>query len=1234
MCNYHFLRLLPVLILSSLVGKATYAQNQNFQYHNSQSAKGLSIAIQDEEAIEIDYSIHEFSLESVDVRGEIMNTIVLPGAFLFNNAGAPDLPGNGKYILIEGDEIPDIEILSYKTDTIKSVEIAPAPIIPTDIDRKSGEYFMDSALYQKDSYYPASAVKISKVKKLRGLNVVMLGITPFRYNPVKNELVVFYDLRIRLSYNGKKEAINNKYVSHWWYPLIKDIIVNNDKIKVADRQYNSPGNRNEPGAEYLIFSPDGNDFLQWADTIKKFRTEQGILTKVVSIAEIGGNTSSQIESYIDNAYNNWTIPPDAVLLLGDHGTNSQSSITSNILNNHPGGYNPYISDNPYADVNGDDLPDVFIARITARDAVELELMINKFVDYERNPPTNPSFYNNPVTALGWQTTRWFQICSETIGGFWKNQLGKDPVRINEVYSGNPDTDPWSTATNSSVVLDYFGTDGLGYIPENPSELGSWTGGTATDINNAINSGAFMLQHRDHGNWDGWGEPAYTSSNISGLNNTDLTFIMSINCQTGKFNNGTNSFTENFHRYNSGGTAMGALGLIAATEISYSFVNDTYVWGFYDYLWPEFMPENSTFPESRDLIPCFANAAGKYFLEQSGWPYNTDSKQITYNLFHHHGDAFMTLYSEVPQILTVSHDNSILFGLNTFIVNADSGAFIALTSNQEILATTISSGNPDLLAIPPSLIPGDQMIVTITQRNKRRYKSIVSVEAPNGPFVISDSVSVVDFNWNNNASPDYGESNLLDIHLWNAGNSFSGQLDLILRCSDPYISITDSIGSSVTMGGGDTVLICNEFSYDVSESVPDNRKMHFNLLISNSTESWTSYFNLSSHAPLLKTTHQIIIDTLGNGNCILDPGETATLQLILHNSGSSEAYNTVSYLSSDNPGITITTSTISCGNIEGDSSVILNYLIEAASQLEDGITVDFLHSYSGDRSLSGSDLISFIVGKTPVLVIDLDENTNSAQQILLAAGENNVTADYTQAFPQDLSAYSSVFVCLGVYSDNHTLTNAEGQQLASYLDQGGNLYMEGGDTWYYDDATAVHPYFNISGLSDGASDLDSIQGISGSFTEGLKFSYSGDNAWIDNLGCISTAFPLMENNNPMYSCGIANETPTYNTIGVSFEFGGLDAGSDTPTKLIGLFLRFFDIPVSSSWLGNTNDWNDPDNWSNNLIPDDQTHVIIPAIPLRGGFPSANSGDDANCRSLKLDPGATLNIPFGKSLTVYH
>jgi hypothetical protein len=133
-------------------------------------------------------------------------------------------------------------------------------------------------------------------------------------------------------------------------------------------------------------------------------------------------------------------------------------------------------------------------------------MVTKILNYERTPPTSADFYNHPITALGFQTERWFQICSEAVAGFWENAQGKETVRINKTYQGNPNSDPWSTATNTSTVVNVFGPNGLGYIPATPGQVNCTWNGSANDVVNGINAGSFMLQHRDHGGEDGWGEP--------------------------------------------------------------------------------------------------------------------------------------------------------------------------------------------------------------------------------------------------------------------------------------------------------------------------------------------------------------------------------------------------------------------------------------------------------------------------------------------------------------------------------------------------------------------------------------------------------------------------------------------------------------------------------------------------------------------------------------------------------
>jgi PKD repeat protein len=712
----------------AIVFAAWQVHAQSYQYTGCWGKAGFNLTDSKATSVDVVFSVPSFSLDDITINNQVIKNINLPGTFLFNDEGMPNLPGKGSYIAIPQGSVPKLQIVSERTETIHNVEIGPAPRIPLDNDRNPLLYRKNMAVYSKNALYPASPVKISEIQKIRGVDVVILGVTPFQYNPVTRDLIVYKDIRVNISFEGGNGQFGDPaFRSRWWEPIMQDQILNHQSLPAVDfdkryETYTKSQRDNE--CEYIIIIPTGADFASWADTIKNFRTDQGILTQVFTTAEIGGNTETAIESFIDNAYNNWTIKPAACLLLADYGTNDASNIISHLYS-HPAGYPNFASDNKYADVDGDEMPDVVFSRICANNASQLQIMISKFLNNERTPPTDYLFYDKPITALGWQTERWFQLCSEVVGGFFRTVYGKHPRRINAIYQGTPGS-IWSSATNTNTLVNYFGPNGLGYIPQTPAELGGWSGGNATMINNAIDSGAFILQHRDHGEYTGWGEPSYHSSNITQLTNTMLPFVFSINCQTGAYHRSSDCFGEVFHRHFKDGHNAGAFGIICPSEVSYSFVNDTYVWGMYDNMWPNFMPAEGTTPSSRGVMPAFGNAAGKYFLKQSNWPYNTGDKLVTYRLFHMHGDAFSVIYFQVPQALTVSHDTAITYGNTTFTITANDSALIALTANGEILATAYGLGTTPVNMTIPVLDLGTQVHVTVTKQNYFRYFEVVPV----------------------------------------------------------------------------------------------------------------------------------------------------------------------------------------------------------------------------------------------------------------------------------------------------------------------------------------------------------------------------------------------------------------------------------------------------------------------------------------------------------------------------
>ena len=111
----------------------------------------------------------------------------------------------------------------------------------------------------------------------------------------------------------------------------------------------------------------------------------------------------------------------------------------------------------------------------------------------------------------------------------------------------------------------------------------------------------------------------------------------------------------------------------------------------DGLWGDFMPAEgqASFEYSpMNLRPALSMVNGKYFLEGSSWPYNQDAKAVTHHLFHHHGDTFIQMYSEIPSNLTVSHSDTCYIGDEYFTVTANEGSIIALTINGEIISDGI------------------------------------------------------------------------------------------------------------------------------------------------------------------------------------------------------------------------------------------------------------------------------------------------------------------------------------------------------------------------------------------------------------------------------------------------------------------------------------------------------------------------------------------------------------------
>ena len=900
------------MLLATLAFAAT---SQEVTFTNNWGKNPMfNIASKSDAGMEIVFSIHKMVVEEMQIDGVPMKTYGIPGIFLPNNEGAPNLAGTGRYIAIPQGAIAKASIIDARTEIYHNIEIAPASNIPKENDDSPLRYVKDMSIYGKNEYYPETSVKLSEPMQMRGVDCVILGITPFQYNPITKDLIVYKDIRIQVDFEGGNGHFGDDALrSIYWEPILQGNLLNYSSLPQID--FFAPSRVNSrDGYEYIIIVPDDPIFQAWGDTIKKWRTLQGISTQVFTLTQVGGNTSAAIETFLNNAYNTWSPRPVAFLLLSDYPSSGDLYGITSPTYTYSG--ETVVSDNIYADVNGDNLPDMIQARITAQNESQLSIMINKFLSYERNPYTDPVFYNRPIVAAAWQTERWFQLCGEVIRGFMANStngLGKDPNRQYAIYQGTPTPGgAWSSNQNTTTVVTYFYN--LGWLPSmtQPNNSTWWSNGTSAAISAGINAGAFLLQHRDHGYEQGWGEPAYSNTQVNALTNDKYIFVNSTNCLTGKYNWSSECFVEAFHR-----RQAGALGANAPSEVSYSFVNDAYIWGWYDCMWQKFMPDYPAADVTPygTLMPGAAHVYAKYFLNQSSWPYIPQYNNLTFHLFHHHGDAFNTLNTEMPQNLTVTHMPTIMAGTSTFTVTANDSSIIALTANGEILGVARGTGNPVAITITPQ-IPGTNVIVTVTKPNYYRYMTTVPVVSSSYPYVIVTSSVVND----SGANGQVNAGELINYGAWakNIGIGTAQNIYGKMLTTDSFITmITDSSWFG-TIPAGDSVYSNPVYQFRVLRNTPNNHLINFTFTFKDNYDStFRSFKSVRVYTPII--TYQSVAVVGGNNNGIFNRGETVNIVVTVRNSGGADAENVVATLLTSTPLITIIDNQGSFGTIAPDST---------------------------------------------------------------------------------------------------------------------------------------------------------------------------------------------------------------------------------------------------------------------------------------------------------------------------
>ncbi|MCB2221351.1 MAG: T9SS type A sorting domain-containing protein [Bacteroidetes bacterium] len=1029
------------------------------------------------------------------------------------DVGKPELPMLSELIGIPDNKMVKVKVLEQETTKLDNYHIYPFQTPTTDNPGGFDHSFvMDEDFYGLSRNYPGRQVQVEGTGIWRDVKITNLHIVPFTYNPVEKDLVVTTHLKVEIEFYGNDPDFTfsrNKHVAPKFYRMYEAAIPNFESL---DFTMNFLSNSD---IKYLVIT--NTEALASIQPLVDWKNQQGFRVEVKTMTT-GFNTPQEFKDYVSTLYADDNL--EYVLMVGDAYPNGGNSGGPNDVPMYwwaPGGEDPSYSDSWYTCLDGPDdhYADLAIGRFVYDNLDELELQVQKTLDHYMAPDASSNWAENTILIAHQEQYpgKYTQCCEEIRTYPYPLQA---PI-FEAAYGG-------AGYTNTQVV---------DYVNANSCGIFNYRGhGSATEL------------------WEWCPQGSFTAQHVNQLTNDDRLFVffdvccdnMDIVAHAG------DCLCESFMK-----SPVASVAANGAIIPSYTIPNHDYDKEMY----------KAVFEEGIYNIGYVTNFANITVLNVHGTIGRSNVRTYLWL-----GDASIEPWTLQPANMSVIHDDQLFLGLTTYSVTVSGtggpleNAMVCMSNDDQSLygvAYTDASGYAEIVFDDAVADPGTAKL-TVSAHNHLPYQADISVIPQEGPYVIRESYELDDeVGGNNDGMMDYGESILMTLFVKNVGISMASDVTVTLSTSDPYITFTDNTELYGDIEPEEIVSVEAGFAFDVANDMPDGHYAIIDVEANGSgDEIWNSSFTIEGHAPLLELGEVLIQDPTGNGNGKIDPGETVDLVASIENNGSSDAFNVLAELSAADPFLTINSYQFTVGDIGGLSSATGTFNVTASVTTPAGHVVDFTVDLVADLGIAANGTFNAVIGQIPVLILDLDGNGNSSPAMEAALADMDVAYELTSAFPDDLNLYSTLFICLGIYSSNHMLSATEGQDLADYLNSGGNLYMEGGDTWYYDASTAVHPMFNINGTSDGGSDLSTLEGQTGTFTEDMSFAYSGDNSWIDHIEPIAPAYNIFENLSPSYGTGIAYDAGSYKTIGASHEFGGLTDGASPSTKaeLMGKYLEFF------------------------------------------------------------------------------
>ncbi|MFO8055264.1 MAG: C25 family cysteine peptidase [Bacteroidales bacterium] len=872
----------------------------------------------------LDFSLsgYDFVVQSADQQDFFR--IQAKGYYPLMKAGYPELPILRQLISVPaGANIEvDIKQAEYERIDLTDHEIAAKmfPYQPSHLKTEAPpDFVINDEVYQKDTLFGVETAEVEYLGISRDVAIARLQISPFAYNPQKNELQVLTSATIEIRYSDIDKNLNsdldNKGFTAHFNPLQGGIL--NGTARFRDSISSVP-------AKYVIVSD--TMFRSSLQPLVQWKTQKGFEVVEAYISDaLVGNTPASIRAYLQGLYQNATPSDPApvyVLIVGD----------VNELPTFMGQAGSHPTDMYYAEYTGDTIPDAFFGRFSATDTSGLNAQIRKTISYEKYLMPQPSYLNNAVLIAGADANY-----APTHGNGQVNYIAGEYIHALSGFNTHKYLYPASSSQQTQIIQN-------------------------------LSDGFSIANYTAHGLPIGWVDPELHISDLQNVQNTGRYGLMIANaCYTNQFTEPL-SFGEAVMRLEDRG-AIGYIGgsngthwdedfywAVGVTSLITSYP-DYHLTGeaAFDLLFhTRGQPFSRWYTTQGQIV-----FAGNLSIQESG----SSKSPYYWEIYNLMGDPSLMPYLGKPDPPSAGYNAIFPVGATQMQILTDPYASVALSRNDSLVAVDrADSSGEALLDFQPLKDPGFMKLV-ITSQNHQPYIDSIEVIDPSGPYIIHHDLTINDSLGNNNGKADYAEK----IHLNQALRNYTGQaasnVEIKLSSPDTNITILDSIQPIGNIPGDTVVTVNNAFVIQVEDSIPDKHKVEFELSVADDQGgSWKSTYFIRLHVPRLDIESAVLTELQGNGNGIPETGETARLTANLLNRGAAEAKNVSTQLVSNSPLITVLGSnTKSHGNVPEDDRIEIQYELDIDDNAWLGTLYTLIISAEAGVYKADSDF-NFMVGQ--------------------------------------------------------------------------------------------------------------------------------------------------------------------------------------------------------------------------------------------------------------------------------